>query len=256
MANRCTAVLLAAGKGLRLGGAVPKQYRNIGGCPLLARSLAALAASPILTDLVLVIPEGDEAYIRRNILPAAEQLLPGTDLRIRVLVPGGAERYLSVLNGIRAIRWDCDYIFIHDGARPFIDTESIARLYAALLDPANGGTAVAAMPSKDTVKITDAQDYVVATPDRDRVWIIQTPQAFAADLIRKAYEKMAAQCAEGGETSPRFTDDAMLVEQLMHRKVRLVPASYRNIKITTPEDIPVAEALLAQGPVGSAERRA
>lgn len=273
MKNRCTAILLAAGSGTRMGGPVPKQYMELCGRPLLAWTLAALTASPVVSDVVMVIPSGDEEFIQEKIIPAAEEIRartlnrqtkdipeeahdtepaaegpdPGTIRdRIRALVPGGAERYLSVLNGLRAIDWPCDYVLIHDGARPFIDRPSLDRLYAAVCDPANGGTAVAAVPSKDTVKITDENGFVVRTPDRRRVWIIQTPQMFDAGLIRTAYETMAESLTALREAGVNITDDAMLVEQLMHRKVKLVEASYRNIKITTPEDLPVAAAYLGE----------
>lgn len=237
----CTAILLAAGKGSRMGGPVPKQYLPLHGRPLAAWSLRALAASSCITDIVMVIPEGDEDYVRNTVIPAAGEEARG---KVRALVPGGAERYLSVWNGLRAITWDCAYVAIHDGARPLIDEASIQRLYDAVRDPANGGTAVAGMPSKDTVKITNAGAFVENTPDRSRVWIVQTPQVFERELITTAYEKMAESLPALTAAGVNITDDAMLVETLCHRRVRLIEASYRNIKVTTPEDIPFAESIL------------
>ncbi len=234
---RCTAVLLAAGKGTRLGGDLPKQYRDIAGIPLAARSLQALAASEIITDIVMVIPEGDEAYVREHIFAA----VPEAAEKVRAFAAGGAERYDSVANGLEAICWPCSYVFIHDGARPFIDKESLRRLYAAVKEC---GAAVAGMPSKDTVKMAGDDGNVSSTPDRSHVWIIQTPQVFERTLITQAYREMKEKLPELTAQGIHITDDAMVAEQMKQAKVRLVEASYRNIKITTPEDIAVAEAFL------------
>ncbi len=234
---RCTAVLLAAGKGTRLGGDLPKQYRDIAGMPLAARSLQALAASEIITDIVMVIPEGDETYVREHIFTA----VPEAAKKVRAFAAGGAERYDSVANGLEAISWPCRYVFIHDGARPFIDRESLRRLYEAVKEC---GAAVAGMPSKDTVKMAGEDGNVSSTPDRSHVWIIQTPQVFERTLITQAYREMRERLPELTARGIHITDDAMVAEQMKQAKIRLVEASYRNIKITTPEDIAVAEAFL------------
>lgn len=236
--SRCTAVLLAAGKGTRLGGDLPKQYRDIAGIPLAARSLEALASSEIITDIVMVIPEGDEEYIREHIFPA----VPEAAKKVRAFANGGAERYHSVANGLEAISWPCSYVFIHDGARPFIDHASLERLYEAVREC---GAAVAGMPSKDTVKMAGEDGYVVSTPDRSHVWIIQTPQVFEKNLITEAYREMLQKLPELQAQGIHITDDAMVAEQMKKTRIRLVEASYRNIKITTPEDIAVAEAFLS-----------
>lgn len=236
--SRCTAVLLAAGKGTRLGGDLPKQYRDIAGIPLAARSLEALASSEIITDIVMVIPEGDEEYIREHIFPA----VPEAAKKVRAFANGGAERYYSVANGLEAISWPCSYVFIHDGARPFIDHASLERLYEAVR---GCGAAVAGMPSKDTVKMAGEDGYVVSTPDRSHVWIIQTPQVFEKNLITEAYREMLQKLPELQAQGIHITDDAMVAEQMKKTRIRLVEASYRNIKITTPEDIAVAEAFLS-----------
>lgn len=235
--KRVTAILLAAGKGARMGGPVPKQYMDLGGRPLVCYALEALGRSAVIDDLVMVIPDGDEGYVREQVFP---QVDPAATGKVRAFVPGGAERYLSVRNGIEAITWECDEIYIHDGARAFIDEATLERLYEALQDPGNHGTAVAGMPSKDTVKITDAEGFVADTPDRRNVWIVQTPQAFHADLVREAYSHIEELIAQGIS----ITDDAMLVEHLSGQCVRMVEASYRNIKVTTPEDILIGEAFL------------
>lgn len=237
MEDRCTAVLLAAGKGTRMGGPLPKQYLPLAGRPLLVYSLAALLKSPVITDLVLVIPEGDEPYVTEHVLP----LVPEGRGKIRCFARGGAERYNSVASGISAITWPCDYVFIHDGARPFLEESTLERLYRAVQET---GACIAGMPSKDTVKISSRDGFVERTPDRAKVWIIQTPQVFSYGLIRDAYGKLLSQIPELVERGIHVTDDAMVVESITGHRVRLVEGSYRNIKVTTPEDIPLSEALL------------
>lgn len=235
--KRSTAILLAAGRGRRLGTELPKQYIDIAGLPLAARTLTALAESPIITDIVMVIPAGDEDYVREHIL----QRVPEAAVKVRAFAAGGAERYHSVAAGLDAICWPCDYVYIHDGARPFIDEDSIRRLSAAVVQ---SGAAVAGMPSKDTVKMSDADGFVAQTPDRSRVWIIQTPQVFEKEMITRAYHMALEQLPELEAQEIHLTDDAMVAEQMLHARIRLVEASYRNIKITTPEDVAVAEAFL------------
>ena len=233
--ERSTVILLGAGKGTRMGSGVRKQYMELDGMPLLAYSLKTFTECPFLTDIVMIIPEGEEEYVRRHIIDA----VPGAEEKIRALVPGGSERYGSVYNGIRAIDWPCGYVFIHDGARPFIDRASLERLYEAVRKE---GAVIAGMPSKDTVRITDADGYSDTTPDRSRVWIIQTPQVFEKQLITDAYEGMMRALPELERQGVKITDDGQAVEQILGKKVRMVEASYRNIKITTPEDLLTAKA--------------
>lgn len=237
-----TAILLAAGRGTRMGGDCPKQYRKICGKPLIAWTLEALGKSPVIDDIVMVIPEGDEEYIRLDVFPFVTE---GSAGKVRKLAAGGAERYDSVYSGLRAIDWDCDYVYIHDGARPFIDEKSLERLQEAVTDRTKGdGACVAGMPSKDTVKIADADHFVTDTPDRTHVWTIQTPQVFDRNLITEAYSRMMRQLPELSARGIHITDDAMAAELMMNVRVQLVEASYRNIKITTPEDMVIAEAFL------------
>lgn len=232
-----TAVLLAAGRGSRMGSGIRKQYMGLCGMPLLAYSLKTLTQSRIISDIVLVIPEGDQKYIEEKIVSR----VPGAADKIRAYVPGGAERYNSVYDGICAITWPCRYIAIHDGARPFLDEQTLERLYAQVQ---LSGTAVAGMPSKDTVKITDAAGIVEDTPDRSRVWIVQTPQMFDCSLITKAYTDLFSHMDELREKGIHITDDAMVVEEMSGTKVQMVEASYRNIKVTTPEDLLIGEAFV------------
>ena len=237
---RSTAVLLAAGRGERMGAEVPKQYMKIAGVPLAALTLRSLGESDVIDDIVMVIPEGDEDYVREEIFPFAQDAAQ----KVRAFAPGGAERYLSVHNGLEAIEWPCDVVYIHDGARPFIDDASLHRLQAAA---AECGACVAGMPSKDTVKIADEEGYVRETPDRARVWTVQTPQVFDRKLITECYREMLAALPDLTARGIHITDDAMVAELMRGKRVKLVPASYRNIKITTPDDIAAAQAILAQG---------
>ena len=260
---RVTAILLAAGRGTRMGSGIRKQFMELAGRPVLSWSLNVLALSPIVTEIVLVIPAGgganksaeeEQEHIRRLFIDP----LPETAAaKVRALVPGGAERYNSVYNGLEAIQWPCDYVFIHDGARPLITEEMLEKLFRAVQEYK---AVVAASPSKDTVKITDDSGFVQSTPDRSRVWNIQTPQCFAYELVKSSYEKIIGAASntapaaafadfagaghQNSQTPRKITDDAMVVEYASDTKVRPVDTGYQNIKITTPEDLLVAEVFL------------
>lgn len=228
----CTAVLLAAGQGRRMGGEIPKQYIELGGMPIMLHSLRTFTEGNVITDVVIVVPPGDEEYCAQ--LCARYSL----SAKVRSIIPGGAQRYDTVYNGLMAISWKCDYVFIHDCARPFITEENLR----ALLDEVRVHKAcVAAVPSKDTVKISNAAGFVEYTPMRSSVWIVQTPQVFDCKLITEAHKKMREDPGvnEGAVT---ITDDAMVAERYSNCRVKLVMASYRNIKITTPEDMLTAKA--------------
>lgn len=154
--------------------------------------------------------------------------------KVRKVTAGGKERYDSVYAGLLCCQ-DTDYVYIHDGARPFITEEMVQRGYEAVK---RTNACVMGMPSKDTVKLADSSGYIKETPDRKIVWNIQTPQIFSYDLIRGAYESIRKKDMTG------VTDDAMVVEQETGTKILLVEGSYQNIKITTPEDLAIAEAFL------------
>lgn len=231
---RTTAIVLAAGQGKRMQSSVHKQYLLIREKPILYYSLKAFEDSEI-DDIILVVGEGEESFCKKEIVDRYGLR------RIRAVVEGGKERYHSVAYGLRAICWPCDYVFIHDGARPFLDGAIIKR---ALEEVIESGACVVGMPVKDTIKIADDEGFVVSTPNRSRTWQIQTPQVFARQLIAKAYEKLLAQEQELSAEGVTVTDDAMVVEYFMKVPVKLVPGSYINIKITTPEDLKVAEVFV------------
>ena len=226
--EKCTAVVLAAGKGSRMGTKIQKQYLEICGKPVLYYSLAAFAASPIIDEIVLVTGEGKTDYCRKNIIEAYGIT------KVNKIVVGGKERYESVYKALREIEPE-GYVFIHDGARPFVDESIIERTYQAVKEYR---ACVAGMPSKDTVKIVDENDFAVNTPERRFVWCIQTPQVFETELITQAYKSLMEHDREN------VTDDAMVVEQEMQIPVKLYEGSYCNIKITTPEDLDTAKGFI------------
>ncbi len=220
-----TAVILAAGLGKRMQAGHNKQFIEICGQSVLTHTLTVFAQIPEIAKIVLVVRAGEEDTCRNMIPEIAESKT--------VLAIGGKERQDSVHNGIRAITWECEYILIHDGARPLVTEEVIRR---TLLAAQNSGAAICAVPVKDTIKQADSDGNVLATIPRESLWAVQTPQVFRADLIRRAYENAYVHNHYG-------TDDASLVEYL-GEKIKIVTGDYENIKITTPEDIPTAEQIL------------
>lgn len=232
---KTTAIVLAGGRGKRMNSDLPKQFLMIQDKPVLYYSLKAFEDS-FIDSIVLVVSADDMEYCRKEIVEKY-----GFH-KVETIVTGGKERYHSVLNGIKAAP-ECDYIFIHDGARPFVTQDMLQRLLDCVTET---GACVAGMPVKDTIKIADESGYIATTPNRNLVWMIQTPQVFSYGLIKKAYlllEKDEYSLLEQGIS---ITDDAMVVETLLGEKVKLVEGSYRNIKITTPEDMGVAEGFLKE----------
>lgn len=226
--GRCTAIVLAAGQGKRMHSKIQKQFLEIGGKPVLYYSLHCFQESPLIRDIILVTREEMISYCEQEIVKKY-----GFS-KVRKVTAGGKERYDSVYAGLLCCQ-DTDYVYIHDGARPFITEEMVQRGYEAVK---RNNACVMGMPSKDTVKLADSSGYVKETPDRKIVWNIQTPQIFSYDLIRGAYESIRKKDMTG------VTDDAMVVEQETGTKILLVEGSYQNIKITTPEDLAIAEAFL------------
>lgn len=228
--SKCVAIVLAAGRGSRMGTKIQKQFLQIGDYPVLYYSLKCFQESPLIHEIILVTSENAVSYCREMIVNKYRFN------KVKKVIPGGKERYDSVYAGLLACE-SCDYVFIHDGARPFIDKEIIQR---GLNGARKTGACVIGMPSKDTVKLVDAEGYVEKTPARSRVWTIQTPQIFEYSLIRKAHESIRR------KDISTVTDDAMIVEQETGVRVCLEEGSYKNIKITTPEDIAVADAFLKE----------
>lgn len=225
---KCTAIVLAAGQGKRMGTKVQKQYLEIHGKPVLYYSLKVFQESPLIDEIVLVVGGGQKEYCKTDIVDKYELS------KVVSIVDGGAERYHSVANGLKQVYGD-GYVFIHDGARPFVDQVIIERAYLEVLKTK---ACVVGMPVKDTIKIADADGFAKETPNRSLVWAVQTPQVFETHLIKEAYEKLLRQ------ESIAVTDDAMVAELMLGIKVKLVEGSYENIKITTPEDLLIANQFL------------
>lgn len=193
----CTAIVLAAGRGNRMGTKVHKQYLLLAGKPVVCYSLQVFQRSEIIDEIILVAGEGEEEYCRENFVEKY-----GITKVSRILT-GGKERFHSVWNGLRETRED-GYIFIHDAARPFVDEEMLARLYETVRIHK---ACVAGMPVKDTIKVVDSECNVEATPDRSTLWMVQTPQVFEAKLVKKAY-RMLMEEQEESCICPAGTDES------------------------------------------------
>lgn len=218
-------MIVAGGTGRRIGGPVRKQYLEVAGTPVLLRAVLPFLHHPRISPTVVVLPADDAS--------APPAWLRALDV---VIVAGGAERGDSVWNGVSALGDDVALVLVHDGARPFISRDVIDRVLAA----APFG-AIAAVPVTDTIKEVDGRGVITGTPDRSRLWQAQTPQGFPRAALLRAYERARAQGVAA-------TDDAALYERYTG-PVRVVAGSYRNLKVTRPEDLAVAEALaLAPAP--------
>lgn len=232
-AERTLAVVLAAGSGKRMGSKTKKQYMSIAGRPVIYYSLKTFQDS-FIDEIVLVVSPGDIRFCQKEIVEKY-----GFD-KVRHIVEGGKERYHSVAAGLNSVS-DFDYVFIHDGARPMVTAEILDR---SLVCVRRYGACVAGVRVKDTIKIADREGKISATPNRNFMWAVQTPQVFAYPLIKEAYTLLLSREEEILASGVAVTDDAMVVETLTGRPVKLVEGSYKNIKITTPEDIQIAEIFL------------
>lgn len=256
--KRCTAILLAAGSGKRMQSGVAKQFMLLKGRPLIWYALDTIERSSVIDDCILVTGEQDIPYVREEIVNRY------AFHKVSEIVAGGAERYDSVYNALKSmavshcpVATSCPemdisvknpyadgLVFIHDGARPFLTEDMLKRCYETVIQ---SHACVVGMPVKDTIKLADAEGYAASTPDRSSVWQIQTPQVFDTELIMEAYARLMRQKEELAAAGIKITDDAMVVETLLKHPVKLVKGSYENIKITTPEDLCVAEAFLGRG---------
>lgn len=238
----CTAVVLAAGQGKRMGTKVAKQYLEIAGRPLLYYTLRAFERSPLIDSVILVVGSREQiSYCQKEIIEAY-----GFQ-KVDHIVTGGKERYDSVFCALCKIQEAASgrakegYVFIHDGARPVISEEILERCFR---DVERCGACAAAMPVKDTIKIADAEGFAKATPERDFLRQVQTPQAFEFPLIFRAYTDLMQNRERLAMEGKKITDDAMAVETFTNQKVKLTEGSYENIKVTTPEDLVLAETFL------------
>lgn len=224
-----TAIVLAGGKGKRMKSSVPKQFMELKGEPLLSHSVRVFQNSSIIDEIVVVTSPDYISYVKEEIVNK------NTFDKVKHITSGGAERYDSVYEGLKCVE-SPGYVFIHDGARPCVTDKIISDCYDAVR---KFDACVAAVPVKDTIKVSDSEGMAVNTPDRSRLWQIQTPQVFDVNLVKECYKKMYS----AGDKSD-ITDDAMVVERFGNKKIKLVNADYRNIKVTTPEDIDMALSFL------------
>jgi 2-C-methyl-D-erythritol 4-phosphate cytidylyltransferase len=224
------AIIVAAGKGERMGASLPKVFLPLAGMPLLIHTLRNVGRSPIIAKLVLVIASEREALCRELLATYGSFGSPVT------LVHGGPARQDSVRFGLAALDQECDIVVIHDAARPFVSAELIHR---SVTVAAMVGGALVAVPVRDTIKRVTEAGTVVETVSRHDLWLAQTPQTFRVPLIRDAH-------AHALRKGIQVTDDVTLVEH-MGGKVQVVPGGIYNFKITTPEDLQLAEAMLGAG---------
>ena len=220
--GRLGVVIVAAGTSQRMVG-INKLFAPLSGRPLVAWSVDTCQERSLIQQIVLVLNDKD--------------LARGQKLKLKrgwskvTLCPGGARRQDSVKQGLRQIK-DCDWVMIHDGARPFL---TVTLIEDGLKMADEFGAAVAAVPVKDTIKVADSKKWIKRTLQRNRLWAVQTPQIFKFDMITKAYENLAVE----------VTDDATAVERLRYA-IKLYMGDYRNIKVTTPEDLALAR-IIARG---------
>lgn len=232
-AMRVAALVLAAGRGERLGHELPKAFAPLAGRPLLLRALEALAAVPEIEWLVPVVAERE--FPRLRALAAELAAIPGLTPRLAAPVAGGRERQDSVRAGLAALPADLELVAVHDAARPLVWPAAVSRVIEVAR---REGAAILAAPVRDTIKRVRA-GRVVETPDRAECWAAQTPQVFRAHILREALEKALADGFQG-------TDDAQLVERL-GVPVHVVEGDAGNLKLTTPEDLAFAERWLESG---------
>ena len=220
-------VIVAAGKGTRLQSELPKPFLSVAGRPILVHTLRRFTSIEMVRRIVVVVAAEREALCRELLHTHGPWPQP------IAVVHGGAERQDSVWNGLAALETHCEIVAIHDAARPFISVEAIQRSIEAA---AETGSAVVATPVRDTIKRADAQHTIRETVSRHDLWLAQTPQTFQVGVIRAAHQWAQQRGIVG-------TDDATLVEQ-MGRPVRIVPGDALNFKITTPDDLALAQAVL------------
>ena len=225
--ERIAAIIVAAGSSERMGLETAKPFLKLGGKPILVHTIEKFEGCAGVDEIILVVKHGDKELARKLV----------SDFRFEKVIAiteGGARRQDSVYEGLRKLGGrDIRFVLVHDGVRPFVTSEKIRELIVACRDYK---AAILAVPPKDTIKKSNTVPFVQETLDRTRLWAAQTPQAFAIDVLTKAYDRARRE-------NFTATDDASLVERL-GVKVRIIEGSYENIKITTPEDLQLAELIL------------
>jgi len=223
----CSVVIVAGGKGTRMGSDINKQYLELNGKAILAHTIEQFERCHKIDEIIVVTGEDEVDYCTKQIWRKYGFL------KIKSIVPGGRRRQDSVYNGLLGVSPKTQIVLIHDGARPLIKEEQIK---ASIEGAMEVGACVVGVPVKDTIKICDQNQLIVQTPSRDTLWAIQTPQTFQYEKILKAYK-------EANKNDLQATDDAMMVEALGY-PVKMIHGRYDNIKITTPEDLVVAKGMI------------
>jgi len=221
-----TAIIAAAGQGKRMAKGINKAFILLNNRPILAHTLDVFEACAGINDIIVVVGADDIQQTRTIINTYGYR-------KIKEVVPGGAERQHSIANALKEIPVNTQLVLIHDGARPLVTQKLVMEV---LLASNETGAAIVAVPVKETIKIGNKEGFVLETPDRTNLWAVQTPQVFKRDIIEEAY-RQAEQAAVVA------TDDAGLVERI-GVKVRLIMGDYNNLKVTTPEDLVVAETII------------
>ncbi len=226
--DKVAVVIVAGGSGKRMGLDIKKQYILLKEKEVLAHTIEAFQTCDFIDEIILVVKEEDIPYVQENIVARYELS------KVKKIVAGGSERQDSVYNGLLKVDQSTAYVMIHDGARPLITKDVI---YKCLQNTKVTGASIVAVPVKDTIKVCDIKTHQVKqTPHRDTLWTIQTPQIFSFNLLMQAYKY-----AEVNQL--QVTDDSMIVEAF-GKEVYVTKGEYTNIKITTPEDIMIAETIL------------
>ena len=225
-------MITAGGKGQRMQSPTAKQFLLLGGKPILAQTIAVFEACPVVDEIFVIAPQDEMAKVQTEIIEKYQYK------KVLKVVRGGRMRQQSVWNGLRAIKSDCSWVVVHDGVRPLITSELIED---GLKEARLTGAAIVAVPARDTVKRLPPGGKLQTLP-REEIWLAQTPQIFEFSLLHRAYQKADQDQFTG-------TDDASLVERL-GQPVSLIPGDYRNIKITSPEDLTIAETLRTKGRKG------
>lgn len=255
MKKHTTAIILAAGVGSRMKSTTPKQYMKLAGHPVLYHTIKAFQDSPIIEEIILVVADNQIEFTIEEIVGKYNFT------KVRKITQGGSERHHSVQKGLHKLSLETEYVMIHDGARPIVSGELLERAYNSM---GKSPATIAVMPVKETIKRVDFTGEVIETPNRNQVYAVQTPQVFKVEVITRAYENLAQALLDNGEyvvintnkiydeseikTSNllNITDDAMVVEFFTDIKVNTFIGDYKNIKITTHEDIELAELFIGK----------
>lgn len=224
------AIITAAGIGKRMGSSQPKQYLELGGKPILCRTLEVFEAAKLVDAIVLVTDPNSLTLVKDLILKQCRAP------KVKWVVAGGEKRQDSVSRGLKAVPLGCEIVCVHDGVRPFVTPELIDK---SIEEAKAHGACIVAIPMKDTIKRVDGEGRIVETVERAGLWRAQTPQTFRYDVLESAMNQAMTEKFYG-------TDEASLVERYGH-DVYILAGNERNIKITTPEDLVIAESMSLRG---------